>query len=87
MGAAVRDEDGLPIKSGDYITFTFGIPPICVLARVTDTGGDMWIECLTPEDVKPKREKLSNLMKWYQVWKAPKARVSALLKSFAPKAP
>lgn len=77
-----RDEDGIPIKDGDHITFTFGIPPICVLARVTTTGGDLWIECLDPHDVKPKREKLADLMKWYQVWKAPAARVAAFKRSF-----
>jgi hypothetical protein len=73
----VRDEEGIPLKSGDYITFTFGIPPICVLARLSTTGGKLWIDCLTPDDVKPKRERLSDLMKWYQVWKAAPARVAA----------
>lgn len=72
-----KDEDGLEIRSGDYITFTFGIPPISVLCRVTSAGGPLQIECLDPPDVKPRRESLSNLMKWYQVWKAPKARVAA----------
>lgn len=79
---AVRDEDGVPIKDGDHITFTFGIPPICVLARLTTTGGDLWIECLSPPDVKPKREKLADLMRWYQVWKADPRRVAAALKDF-----
>ncbi len=78
----MRDEDGLPIKSGDHITFTFGIPPICVLARVTTTGGELWIECLSPPDVKPKRESLVRLMKWYQVWKASPQRVAAILRDY-----
>lgn len=79
----VRDEDGLPIKDGDHITFTFGIPPISVLARVQrKQGGDLWIECLSPPDVKPKHERLSDLMRWYQVWKAAPARVAAFLRDF-----
>lgn len=76
-----RDEDGTPIKSGDHITFTFGIPPICVLAVVSGEK-DLQITCLDPPDVKPKRESLKNLMKWYQVWKAPKERVSAYLRTY-----
>lgn len=78
----IRDEDGVPIKPGDYITFTFGIPPISVLCRVTSTGGQMQIECLGPPDVKPKRESLANIMKWYQVWKAPKGRIDAYNRSY-----
>lgn len=78
----IRDEDGLPIKAGDYITFTFGIPPICVLARLSTTGAELWVNCLMPDDIKPKREKLSNLMKWYQVWKAPPARVASFNRAY-----
>lgn len=75
--SAIRDEDGLPIRPGDYITFSFGIPPISVLCRVTSAGGPMQVECLDPPDVKPRREALASVMKWYQVWKAPKARIEA----------
>lgn len=77
-----HDEDGVPIRNGDHITFTFGIPPICVLAKVTSTGGDLWIDCLWPEGVTPKREKLANLMKWYQVWRAGSERVAAFNRSY-----
>jgi hypothetical protein len=79
---AIRDEEGIPLKSGDYITFTFGIPPICVLACLSTTGGELWIDCLTPEDVRPKREPLSDLIKWYQVWKASLARVDAFKRDY-----
>lgn len=82
MGNRIKDEDGKEIKAGDYITFTFGIPPISVLCKVTSTGGPLHIECLDPPDVKPKRESLANVMKWYQVWKAPKARVSAYNRNY-----
>ena len=30
MKAAVKDDDGIPLRHGDYITFSFGIPPISV---------------------------------------------------------
>lgn len=82
MTDRIRDEDGIPLKSGDYITFTFGIPPISVLARLSSTGGEMQIECLDPPDVKPKFENLKTVMKFYQVWKAPKARVDAVNRSY-----
>ncbi len=65
----VLDEDGYVIKPGDKITFTFGIPPIRVVAKVSATDKDLWITCLTPADVKPKQERLAKVMKWYQVWK------------------
>ena len=79
----IRDEEGIPLRPGDYITFTFGIPPISVLCRLTSTGGPMEVECLHPHDVKPKRETLANLMQWYQVWKASPHRVSAYHRDFS----
>ena len=81
----IRDDDGIPIKSGDYITFSFGIPPVSVLAKVHGEDHDLGIVCLDPADVKPKRESLKNLMKYYQVWKAQKGRISAYERTFARK--
>lgn len=78
----IRDEDGIPIKSGDHITFCFGIPPISVLARVTGSD-ELHIECISPPDVQPKREKLSTLMKYYQVWKASPQRVQAASRDYS----
>ena len=75
-----RDGDGIPLKAGDYITFTFGIPPTCVTARIGADGSG--VECLHPPDVKPKHIALGEVMKYYQVWKASKQRVQAVLKSF-----
>jgi hypothetical protein len=72
----VKDEDGKPLKSGDYITFSFGIPPTSVLCRINSTGGPLVAECLDPPSVKPRTEKLASLMNWYQVWKASTARVT-----------
>lgn len=80
---APRDEDGIPLKAGDHITFTFGIPPTSVLARLSQGSAGLCIDCLYPPEVQPKQEALSNLMKWYQVWKASPARIAAYTKQYA----
>lgn len=77
---APKDEDGLPLKVGDYITFTFGIPPICVTAQLTEGRDGLGVMCLHPADVKPKTITLKDLQKYYQVWKASKQRVLAVLR-------
>ena len=79
--AVQKDEDGVPLKHNDYITFTFGIPPICVTARVTQGHTGWGVECLHPADVKPKRTTLKDLTKYYQIWKASKPRVAAILRA------
>ncbi len=79
----MKDEDGITMKSGDYFTFSFGIPPICVLAQITGQEPMLGYQCLFPEDVKPKSGKLSDLTKYYQVWKAGKARVESYRKAYS----
>lgn len=76
-----KDEDGVPLKDGDYITFTFGIPPICVTARLSEGSTGWGVECLHPADVKPKHTTLKDLTKHYAIWKASKQRVASLLKT------
>lgn len=80
MSDAPRDEDGIRLKHGDYITFTFGIPPICVTARLTQGPTGWSVECLHPADVTPKWTTLADLTKHYQIWKAGKERVAAVLR-------
>jgi hypothetical protein len=80
----IRDEDGHPLKTGDHISFAFGIPPTSVLCRLNTEVGELWVNVLHPEDVTPKREKLSSLMTWYQVWKASPARVAAYHRDYRP---
>ena len=76
----IKDEDGIPLKVGDYITFTFGIPPTCVTCQITD-GKDGWsVQCLHPQDVKPKAMPFDKLTRYYQVWKASKQRVADVLR-------
>lgn len=77
-----RDEDGVILKHGDYITFTFGIPPICVTARLSEGSAGWGVECLHP-DVTPKRTTLKKLTKHYQIWKASKQRVASVLRQLA----
>ena len=78
----IKDEDGVPLKVGDYITFSFGIPPTCVTCQITD-GKDGWtVQCLHPQDVKPKALPFAELTQYYQVWKASKQRVAAVLRNF-----
>jgi hypothetical protein len=81
--AAPKDEEGVTLKHGDFITFTFGIPPTCVTARLS-LGPDGWsVECIHPEGIKPKHTSLSDLTRYYQIWKASKARVQAALRDFS----
>lgn len=81
MGWQPKDEDGVKLKSGDHITFTFGIPPICVTARITERDGSWTVECLHPTDVKPKLTTLKELMQYSQIWKASRHRVDAVLRT------
>lgn len=47
----------------------------------------MQVECLHPQDIKPKHESLANIMQWYQVWKAPKSRIAAYQRDYRQAAP
>lgn len=79
--ARPKDDDGVPLENGDYITFTFGIPPICVTARLSKGHTGWGVECVHPTDVKPKRIMLKDLTKHYQIWKAARPRVVAILRA------
>ena len=82
MKAAVKDEDGIPLRHGDYITFSFGIPPISVLARLTEADGKWMIECIDPPEVKPRRSSLADLRRSYPIWKASQHRVARANRNF-----
>ena len=71
------DEDGIPLSAGDFITFSFGIPPTSVVAQLYEHKGALWVNCIWPEDVNPKREKLSRIKKWCFVWKTPAVKTPA----------
>lgn len=76
----IKDDDGIPLKVGDYITFTFGIPPTCVTCQIMDSKDGWSVQCLHPQDVKPKVLPFAELTTHYQVWKASKQRVAAVLR-------
>jgi hypothetical protein len=82
----VIDEDGVPLKAGDHLTFTFGIPPTCVTCRLDEESDRLVAHVIHPLDVKPRSLPLDELMRHYQVWKASKARVAAITKRIDGKA-
>lgn len=51
---------------------------------ITETDGKWGVHCLHPEDVKPKTITLKELTKHYQIWKASRQRVDAVLRTFRP---
>ena len=82
MTVEIKDEDGIRLRSGDYISFAFGLPPISVLARLTETDGRWMIECIDPPDVKPRRSTLADLRRHYAIWKASQQRVARANRTF-----
>lgn len=65
MAKAIKDDWGQEIKAGDVVSFSFGIPPTGVKAKVEDRNGVLWV--LTPE-YNPKESKLSYLKKWFNIY-------------------
>lgn len=53
-----KDEDGLPIRAGDVIQFSYGIPPVRVEAKIKDIDGTLY--AMTPGH-KPDKCRLSEL--------------------------
>ncbi len=54
----IRDGDGVEVVAGCAIYFSFGLPPVGVLAQVIERDGDLI--ALTPEH-NPKECKVSEL--------------------------
>lgn len=63
---AIKDDWGNIIKAGDTISFSYGIPPVGVKAKVEERNGILWV--LTPEH-NPKESKLSYIKKWFNFYK------------------
>jgi len=38
-----KDDDGEWVYAGDTITFSFGIPPVRVKARIMNRSGTLWV--------------------------------------------
>lgn len=54
----MKDEDGIQVKAGDWIAFSFGFPPLRVEAKIVERDGKLI--ALTP-DVTPKEAPLTTL--------------------------
>jgi len=54
----IKDDDGVRVRHGDVILFSYGIPPIRVYGSVVYEEGDLWV--LTPGHT-PERERMSEL--------------------------
>ena len=63
---AIKDDWGNAISAGDTISFSYGIPPVGVKAKVEDRNGILWV--LTPEH-NPKECRLSYIKKWFNFYK------------------
>lgn len=52
------DDEGNLVLPGDHVSFTYGIPPVHVIAKVATIRGESWV--LTPGH-KPNRCRLRDL--------------------------
>ena len=59
--ATMHDSDRRPVKAGDVIQFSYGIPPIRVYAKLTEEDGEL--VALTPGH-DPEQETLKNVRKF-----------------------
>lgn len=57
------DSDGQRVKAGDSIQFSFGIPPVRVIAKVERIGSRLY--AMTP-DHNPKHCQLSKLREYVE---------------------
>lgn len=65
--AGIRDEDGKTVKDGDTITFSYGIPPVRVEAKIAEIKGELF--AMTPGH-NPDRCKVKDLPKHVgEFWK------------------
>jgi len=62
----MKDDDGVPVHRGDWISFSYGIPPVGVRARLVERQGDL--VAVTLGNHKPKEMKLSRLRHYVGSW-------------------
>lgn len=64
----MKDDDGAEVSSGDWITFSYGIPPTRVDAKLSSRGGVLWGTVLGKH--KPREFALRTLQhhvgSWYK---------------------
>ena len=61
-----KDDDGHTVRAGDKIHFSFGIPPLRVIAEVVDVGGRLFV--LTP-GLQPDSTNLRTLRRYVGGWR------------------
>lgn len=62
----MRDDDGNEVKPGDWISFSYGVPPVGVDARVSCENGALVMTVLGKH--KPRQMKLSSLRRHVGCW-------------------
>lgn len=62
----MKDDDGVGVKSGDWISFSYGIPPIRVDARVFIRQGAL--TAVVVGNHKPREVKLRALRRYVGNW-------------------
>ena len=64
----MRDDDGIAVRAGDWITFSYGIPPVRVDAKVSTQKGRLIFTVLGRH--RPRQGLLYSLRRhvgsWYQ---------------------
>lgn len=65
MNPTLLDDDGVPTRAGDTISFNYGIPPVVVKARVIQRG--ISLIALTPGHT-PTECNLRSLRKYVGGW-------------------
>ncbi len=60
-----KDDDGCATRAGDEVFFSYGIPPVGVIADVIERDGELWV--LTPGHT-PKECRLRNLRQFVGGW-------------------
>jgi hypothetical protein len=62
----MRDDDGIAVRAGDWITFSYGIPPVRVDAKVSTQKGRLVFTVLGPH--RPRQGELLSLRRHVGSW-------------------
>lgn len=62
----MKDDDGEVVKPGDWIRFTYGIPPVGVLAKISSRDGVLWMTVLGRH--RPREMRLKDLRRFVGAW-------------------
>jgi hypothetical protein len=65
----LRDDHGEWVMAGDWISFSFAIPPILVQAEVYQDGDSLCYRIKSPKDVLPATGNLRSLRRYVHEWR------------------